>query len=53
MFSTIGSEGGKFVSKQTEVNQPVLETVGNIGNTISRFIILHNLIKRKLFLTNT
>jgi len=36
MFSTIGSEGGKFVSKQTEVNQPVLETVGNIGNTISR-----------------
>ena len=51
MFSTIGSEGGKFVSKQTEVNQPVIETVGNIGSTISRFIILHTCIltKEKFF----
>ena len=36
MFSTIREEGGKFVSKQVEVNQPVAETVGNIQTTISR-----------------
>ena len=34
MISTLGEEGGKFVSKQMEVNQPVVETVGNIRNTI-------------------
>jgi len=36
LFSTLGSESGKFVAKQTEVNQPVVETVGNIRSTISR-----------------
>ena len=36
MFSTIREEGGKFVSKQVEVNQSVAETVGNIQTTISR-----------------
>ena len=36
MFSTIREEGGKFFSKQVEVNQPVAETVGNIQTTISR-----------------
>ena len=34
MFSTLGDEGGKFVRKQMEVNQPVVETFGNIRNTI-------------------
>jgi len=36
LFSTLGSEGGKFVAKQAEVNQPVVETVGDIRSTISR-----------------
>ena len=37
LFSTLGQEGGKFVSKQVEVNQPVVETVGNIQSTIRRY----------------
>ena len=34
LFSTLGAEGGKFVSKQVEVNQPVVARVGDIRNTI-------------------
>ena len=34
LFSTLGTEGGKFVSKQVEVNQPVVSRVGDIGETI-------------------
>ena len=34
LFSTLGTEGGKFVSKQVEVNQPVVARVGDISETI-------------------
>ena len=34
MLNTLGSEGGRFVARQSEVSQPVLGTVGNISNTI-------------------
>merc|ERR1711936_16359 len=36
MLNTLGSEGGRFVARQTEVNQPTLNTVGNITDTIGR-----------------
>ena len=29
-------EGGNFLAKQAEANEPVLETVGNISSTIGR-----------------
>ena len=36
MLNTLGSEGGRFIARQTEVSQPTLNTVGNITDTISR-----------------
>merc|ERR1711983_446418 len=34
LFSTLGAEGGKFVSKQVEVNHLVVSRVGDISETI-------------------
>merc|ERR1712062_298899 len=34
--NTLGAEGGKFMARQTEVNQPIFNTVGNITDTIGR-----------------
>lgn len=36
MLNTLGAEGGKFMARQTEVNQPIFNTVGNITDTIGR-----------------
>merc|ERR1711997_490989 len=36
MLNTLGSEGGRFIARQTEVSQPTLNTVGNITDTITR-----------------
>jgi len=36
LFSTAVTEGGKFVSKQVEANQPVMRTVGNISTAIAQ-----------------
>ena len=40
MLNTLGAEGGRFVARQTEVNQPTLNTVGNITDTIGRKVIV-------------
>lgn len=45
MLNTLGAEGGRFVARQTEVNQPTLNTVGNITDTIGRkekYLIINN-----------
>ena len=36
MFGTVVEEGGNFLAKQAEANEPVLETVGNISSTIGQ-----------------
>ena len=36
LFGTAVQEGGEFLAKQAEANEPVLETVGNISTTIGR-----------------
>ena len=36
LFGTVVEEGGNFLAKQAEANEPVLETVGNISTTIGR-----------------
>eukprot|EP00090_Calanus_glacialis_P033530 TRINITY_DN55738_c0_g1_i1.p1 TRINITY_DN55738_c0_g1~~TRINITY_DN55738_c0_g1_i1.p1 ORF type:complete len:128 (+),score=49.78 TRINITY_DN55738_c0_g1_i1:108-491(+) len=36
LFGTVVEEGGNFLAKQAEANEPVLETVGNISSTIGR-----------------
>jgi len=35
LFNTALKEGQKFVSRQMEVNEPVVETVGNISTAIA------------------
>merc|ERR1711862_1081613 len=36
LFGTVVAEGGNFLSRQAEVNQPVVETVANISSTIGQ-----------------
>ena len=36
MLNTLGSEGGRFIARQSEVSRPTLNTVGNITDTITR-----------------
>jgi len=36
LLTTAATEGGKFVSKQVEANQPVMRTVGNISTAIAQ-----------------
>merc|ERR1712123_504449 len=36
LFGTVVEEGGNFLAKQAEANEPVLETVGNISSTIGK-----------------
>ena len=36
MLGTVVEEGGNFLAKQAEANEPVLETVGNISSTIGQ-----------------
>jgi len=36
LFGTAVEEGGNFLAKQAEVNQPVVETVANISSTIGQ-----------------
>merc|ERR1712062_707857 len=35
LFNTAVDEGGKFISRQVEVGEPVVQTVGNISNVIA------------------
>ena len=34
LFGTAAEEGGQFLERQVEVNQPIVETVHNISDTI-------------------
>merc|ERR1712106_18789 len=36
LIGTVVEEGGNFLAKQAEANEPVLETVGNISSTIGQ-----------------
>merc|ERR1719153_866015 len=36
LFGTVVEEGGNFLARQAEVNQPVAETVANISSTIGQ-----------------
>lgn len=44
MLNTLGSEGGRFIARQSEVSRPTLNTVGNITNTITRKVDGVNII---------
>merc|ERR1739848_769526 len=35
LLNTAMDEGGKFISRQVEVGEPVVQTVGNISNVIA------------------